>query len=116
MSEKRSGNDVTSGDAQTALPTAPGSGWMPFNINERVRVRLTRDGIHHYYAHHEQFGLLTDGPTIDADGWYEDSLWQVMSIFGEKVNMGGSLMFETEIQLYSQNVEADVRGQRERKK
>lgn len=100
-----SGENDTNGGVLPPLHETPGSRWVPFNVNERVRVRLTRKGIHHYYAHHEQFGILTDGPQIDADGWYEDSLWQVMSIFGEKVNIGCPLIFETEIQLYSENVE-----------
>ena len=103
-------NNTQEGPSNRVPPLATGSGWIGFNVNDRARVKLTREGIHHFYAWHERLGIITDGPKIDAAGWYEDELWQIMSIWGERCYMGGPLMFETAIELHIPNVKDEPRG------
>lgn len=80
--------------------------WRDFNINDRVRVRLTDHG---RAVHRKQYDLLVghlrnkDGfpyiaPVEDADGWSEWQLWSLMNTFGPHIWMTGEMCFATGIQ------------------
>lgn len=74
------------------------------NINDNVRVRLTEHG---RKLHREWwlrwYGELSaypyQAPGEDADGWSRWQLWNLMSVFGEHMYMGGPLPFLTEIEI-----------------
>jgi hypothetical protein len=44
--------------------TKPNDITIKFNINNNVSVKLTREGINHFYKYHERFGIITDGPRL----------------------------------------------------
>lgn len=71
-------------------------GEIRLNVNQRCRVKLTELGIRHYREHWRRYGIEAE-PKTDADGWYRDQLWSVMSIFGDALFCGGRIPFETEI-------------------
>lgn len=65
---------------------------MKFNINNKVRVRLTPRG-------REILGREKYLRTEDEFGWSTWQLWVLMSTFGEHVGLGFDPPFETEIEL-----------------
>lgn len=82
---------------------------MLFNINSRVRVKLTPAGMkHHRLNHDEQMddcvrrGFPTypyHPPQEDGDGWSEWQLWHLMSLFGPIMSMGSDPPFEMVIEI-----------------
>ena len=62
------------------------------NVNDRVRIRLTRRG--------RQI-LAVNGraiwPKEDRDGYSEWQLWELFELFGDKIYLGCETPFETEI-------------------
>lgn len=76
---------------------------MHFNLNSKVRVRLTSDGRAHYVQHVASFGYLAHRvPKLveDPTGWSEWQLWELMSIFGALWSFGSATIpFETEIDI-----------------
>jgi hypothetical protein len=78
---------------------------MKFNINNTVRVKLTTEGIKRLKENHNEVFKDYKGkypfhlPEIDKDGYTEFQLWNLMSEFGQYIHMGGSLLFETEIDI-----------------
>lgn len=80
------------------------SRYIPFNINHRVRVKLTDHGRE---IHRKQFEVLfSDDPDMeyrqpdeDADGYSQWQLWDLMNRFGRHVYNGCEPPFETEIQI-----------------
>ena len=75
------------------------------NINSEVRIKLTPSGIRKLRQRHEKLRSKVPSigrfipPKADKDGYCEMPLWQIMHIFGEDVNIGLNLPFETEIQI-----------------
>lgn len=84
----------------TVPPPPPLTVDSAFNLNDFVSVKLTRAGVDFYYQHEAAFGLVTDGPKTDEDGWFRIQLWELMSIFGSQIHMTSEPMFETEIILH----------------
>lgn len=78
------------------------AGWHDFNVNDSVRVKLTDKG--------KAWAMKDGGPSnpyrkqIEADGWSEWQLWELMQVFGSKMGNGFNLMFETAMQ-FSTTVE-----------
>ena len=82
---------------------------MKFNINERVRIKLTQAGMEHLLAHrsaqNEQIKAIAPKykpPTKqewDGDEWLDWPLWEVMQTFGPGMTFGGENLFETDIEL-----------------
>lgn len=76
------------------------------NINNYVRIKLTKFGIEKLKKNHEDLrkkfptvGEFTP-PKVDKDGFCEMQLWEVMNIFGEDLFNGSiNLPFETNIQI-----------------
>ena len=113
---------------------------MDFNINDKVRVKLTDFGRQALELDHSQFWANTTGrpapytytpPKEDAGGWSEWQLWHLMQDLGRHCRIGGKVPFETTIQLLentpsapapevpmseprSLGVEAERRGKRRR--
>jgi len=79
---------------------------MKFNINNNVRVRLTKEGKEWHRKYWKDFWESIDQPDReyhppkeDADGWSEWQLWILMETFGTVIGMGNDMMFETEIDI-----------------
>ena len=81
--------------------------FLPFNINDNVRVRLTDLG---RKIHREQFrklnaqipihaGLKYTPPNEDENGWSVWQLWVLIDTFGEYVGMCKDPPFETNIEI-----------------
>lgn len=75
--------------------------WINFNINDKIRVKLTLFGYQIYKEHAESFDQygcnMSRIPPIDNDGWWEEQCWSIMSIFGKHLHNGGNVPFETDI-------------------
>jgi hypothetical protein len=76
---------------------------MQFNINDRVRVKLTEYGKEVDRAEHAR--IFADRPWVayrphpeDAEGWSTWQLWYLMQTFGSSISFG-RLPFETTIEL-----------------
>jgi hypothetical protein len=82
---------------------------MDFNINERVRVKLTDHGRKIHREDHEAFWSQQPEhvqarfpykpPKEDAEGWSEWQMHNLMELFGSHVGVAKELPFETTIQL-----------------
>lgn len=71
---------------------------MQFNINNKVRVRLTPKGKR---VLAEKYKGLRPGypPKEDAAGWSEWQLWDLMQTFGECIFLGCDMPFEGTIEI-----------------
>jgi hypothetical protein len=84
---------------------------MKFNINDKVRVRLTTFGRE---CHRRNYDDLTEmfrarvpkgtpwdyrPPAEDAEGWSEWQLWELMREFGAYLRNGVEVPFETTIDI-----------------
>lgn len=69
---------------------------MKFNINDRVRIKLTDKGRKILQESHSAAWVSLKE---DADGWSELKLWHAMSYFGKHIFCGSDLCFETEIEI-----------------
>lgn len=78
---------------------------MEFNINDKVRVKLTDYGRQVHRADRErlyaQLGMKGDyvPPKEDENGWSEWQLWVLMEELGRHLRLGGETPFETTIEL-----------------
>jgi hypothetical protein len=77
-----------------------------FNVNDKVRVRLTARGREILRQQREELyrGIGKKppphaGPKEDADGWSEWQLWELMDAFGHHVHLGCDVPFETTIDI-----------------
>lgn len=82
------------------------SRWRPLNINTMVRVMLTEAGRDRLRQSRERTNaLIPEGnihilpltPELDADGYYQASLWSLMRDFGEDCFHGAPVLFENSI-------------------
>jgi len=81
---------------------------MEFNINYRVKVKLTDHGRKLHKEKHQRFWLNAGRPDLagsyisppeDGEGWSSWALWELMSDFGEFIHVASPLVFETVIQI-----------------
>jgi len=80
---------------------------MLFNINEKVKVKLTRTGLDILKKQHEElmdkmppkFREPWTLPEIDKEGRTEFQLWGLMQKFGSYMRMGHDGPFETTIEI-----------------
>lgn len=80
---------------------------MMFNVNHRVRVKLTDYGRALHMEEHMKFWRTTHllnilnyvPPKEDAEGWSSWQLWNLMSVFGPHIAPARPLCFEPDIQL-----------------
>ncbi len=75
---------------------------MLFNINEKVRVKLTDTGREIYlkqWLETMPANILCKLPLEDEQGWSEWQLWGLMNTFGPHCRLGSVLPFDTTIEL-----------------
>lgn len=76
---------------------------MTFNVNDKVRVKLTKYGSHilkvRYNEITKKYPYLIEStlPVVDDEGYSTFQLWDLMATFGEYLHNGGRLPFETNI-------------------
>lgn len=81
--------------------------YMTININDLVKIRLTPLGIETLRKQHDDLNERCKGRLgkfkliIDADGYCELQLWEIMQSFGKYCGNGMPLMFNTEIKLFN---------------
>lgn len=95
--------------AMIAAAPAPVDGLVDFNINEDVKVKLTKRGMDLHRKNHDDLNrMIADRggdageyrpPKLDADGFYETQMWCLMREFGKHICMGMDSPFETTIKL-----------------
>ena len=85
-----------------------------YNINSPVRVKLTAIGLGRYadqmrdlnvscrssrsiHGMSEDYPEFPLTPKTDSEGYYHTSMWALMQDFGDLINIGCQLPFETEI-------------------
>lgn len=66
---------------------------MKFNINESVKVKLTDLGVQILKDKNRYFSV----DSLDENGYCKFQLWELMSIFGDKMWGGSVIPFETDI-------------------
>lgn len=78
--------------------------WRKFNVNEKVRVRLTdlgrrvlREEWDELRRVHPLVGKHT--PPKEKDGWSEWQMWQLINHFGAHTGLGLDPAFETTIEI-----------------
>ena len=66
-----------------------------YNVNEYIRVRLTRVGREIWESRNEDSPLrLRDlGPKPDEEGWLEAQAWEVMRVFGPHFHLAAEAPF-----------------------
>jgi len=76
-----------------------------FNLNQKVRVKLTERGRDILKSDHEAFwadvgrNIPYRPPKEDADGWSEWQLWTLMAALGQHLSIGFSNVMHTGIEL-----------------
>lgn len=92
---------------------------MRFNINHKVKVRLSDRGLailesqHWDLQRHLSKPRPFEPPKTDADGWSSWQLWDLMGTFGEHITLGVELPFEIEIEMPGIDLtEAKIEGAR----
>lgn len=68
-------------------------------LNDRVRVKLTAEGRRHHRKFHDDnhtaSGVTYREPQTDSVGYSTFQLWELMQIFGSRMGIGKSSIFET---------------------
>ncbi len=78
---------------------------MEFNINDKVRVKLTDHGRKILKSDHDKFWksigkeMVYTPPEEDSEGWSTCQLWILMQKFGSHMYLGGISPFETTIEI-----------------
>lgn len=70
-----------------------------FNINDYVKVKLTKEGETIYTCHYRDIGIEPIKVPKDLDGFTNFQLWNLLQIFGQHIGMCTVLPFETTIQI-----------------
>lgn len=76
---------------------------MKFNINNKVKVRLTQAGKDELLAQHDELREAVTSlhpysdPAEDEQGYSTWQLWVLMSTFGDVMCNGGEMFFDAEI-------------------
>lgn len=88
-----------------------------FNINDKVKVKLTPYGEEIHYKHFSIFKgwlpehmkkLISLEPEKDEDGYTTYQLWELMNIFGSEMHMGADQVFENNIILLEGETDGEV--------
>jgi hypothetical protein len=80
-------------------PSPTVAGWADINVNDFVRVKLTPRGKAIAKAKGETQAGCAYQRQIDAEGWSEWQVWDLMWCFGPKMGNGFALVFETAMQV-----------------
>jgi hypothetical protein len=86
--------------------------WVPFNVNDTVRIKVTAEGRKAIRERTDDLNNFLRARGVepqnllkprdlqeDADGWSEWQMWDVMSTLGEGMKLGAKCTFETNIQI-----------------
>ncbi len=79
--------------------------WQSFNVNERVRVKLTDIGKAELQRQHDELvrfypkANFGSAYHIDGDGWTSLPMWDLMKCLGHLCGMGLPVPFETVIEI-----------------
>lgn len=84
---------------------------LAMNLNEKVWIRVTPRGKTIWDEYEKRWAdMLTIEPRplppVDADGWSEWQLWEVMKTFGQYMVMGLDPPIEMTIQIKPKSLEA----------
>jgi len=81
--------------------------WLPFNVNETVKVKLTEEGRTFLNEQHaanmarvsRKGVILPNVPAfvLDEEGYWHVQLWELMSKLGSKCSLGAAIPFDTQI-------------------
>lgn len=88
---------------------------MKFNINDKVKVRLTDKGRDELRAQHEDLQLFCtslrpyEAPKEDDLGYSTWKFWTLLQMFGD-VMFGGDVYFEPEIIVVDKSAKGQKRG------
>lgn len=77
--------------------TAAMTDWVPFNLNQYVRIRLTNVGLHAYEQNWRRLGLKPPKLEPDAEGYVKMQAWEMCHYFGSSMGNGRNTPIETEI-------------------
>ncbi len=87
---------------------------MYFNINDRVKVKLTDYGREIYYKWFDDFNkkvgkivITPHYPKEDENGFFEAAMWSIMEVFGNHIHMGGNLPFSTTIVFHDEDLKKE---------
>ena len=87
--------------------------FVPFNVNDPVRIKLTERG--RLFLREQHAAWCAEHPTVslkytprseDRDGWSEWQMWVLMETFGPAVHNGFDLLFETDILILQRHTPA----------
>lgn len=88
---------------------------MTFNINDKVKVRLTEHG--HEILKQQYNTAVEQCPALkmfkferyhsDADGWSEFTIWDLMKRFGASMGNGWEMPFDAVIRIEHSDVGCD---------
>jgi hypothetical protein len=88
----------------TPTVEAESRAFVPFNVNEYVRVKLTERGVNILRRRHDRMadsfpnvGSFSE-PKRDTEGWSSFQLWELMKNFGADIGNGLPVPFETTIE------------------
>jgi hypothetical protein len=93
----------------TPLPTGYKPAWMPFNINQHIRVKLHPNGLAELHRQDDVFYSsiplaaaahrrpASEMYRPDADGYVDFQAWDLMNRFGHMMVMGCEPPFETAV-------------------
>jgi len=82
---------------------------MKFNMNDNVKVKLTKKGVGIYYSQNDELNKHCRTPhippklVVDSDGFCSFQMHELMLIFGSHCRLGMNPPFETEIILSEVN-------------
>jgi len=72
---------------------------LDFNINDMVKVKLTKLGRKIYIDSYTRYGLEEPKIVIDVNGYTKFQMWTLMEVFGNYCGMARELPFETNIKI-----------------
>jgi hypothetical protein len=100
------------------MTTSTDRTFVPFNLNDLMRVKLTEAGVKQWHQFRESYGVSHSQSEFDShitpDGWYESQAHDIISIWGSMIGMGaGPLPFETTVVVepYTGPIEKPTRWQ-----
>lgn len=78
------------------------SEWIPINVNENIKIKLTDRAKDIYYHQYDEFlrqyphivSVKPHLPKVDEDGFTTMQLWTFMELYGKEYHIGGVALTE----------------------
>lgn len=83
-----------------------------FNINNRVKVKLTDLGVKIYKDYYKTYNIHTKGPYMDDEGYTSFQMWDLMEVYGPHISIDSEMVFEPNVLLSDKNLKS-LEGQEE---